>query len=206
MSKKQNKKQYRSGRIGEFVSVLCDKYNLDPQEVKAVLFSNFPELKDKTKCANCGESMAIYSYSLSVIDSMLVAQMGKMVFDKLNKGVNFTEANKIHIAKEIKNYTLASHQTITSKFGLIAKVKRKDGTHDREAGWLITKRGFDFLAGKPVPARVNVFRNQIQERFEEMTTIHEITQHSVEFRQFKDVPYKELEHYSIAGYAQPNLL
>lgn len=205
MSKKRSKKQYRGGRIGQFVSVLCEKYNLDPQEVKAVLFSAFPELKDKTKCANCGESMAIYSFSITSLDAMLLAQMGKTVFERIKGGMSFTEANKIHLTTAIRG-TNSSRQTISSKLGLITKAKRKDGSHDREAGWVITKRGFEFLAGKPVPAKVNVFRNQIQERFEEMTTIHEVTKHSTDFISFKNVPYGELEHYAIAGYAQPNLI
>lgn len=205
MSKVKNTSQYKNGRIGEFASVICEKYKLDPKEVKAILVHNFPELKDKSHCANCGESMSVYSFSITNLDAMLLAQMGKIVFERIKAGIAFTEANKIHISAAIKG-TNSSRQTIASKLGLITKVKKEDGTHDREAGWLITRRGFEFLSGKPVPAKVNVFRNKITERFDELTTIDKVTQHSADFVKFKDVPFSELEHYSIVGFAQPNLI
>jgi hypothetical protein len=166
------KQQYQSGKIGSIVHYISEKWGLDEKEIRANLSVNFPELKDHTHCANCGESMAIYTYSVTYLDVKLLCAMANIVNRRMNNGITFTEANKIHLQTEIDNYTLISRQTITSKLGLIAKVI-KDKVHDRKAGWVITKRGYDFLHGVAVPKMVNVFHNSIQEHFNQLITMKE---------------------------------
>lgn len=170
---KTSKKQYHPGRIGQMVHLISEKYGLDETEMRANLVANFPELKDKTHCANCGESMSIYTYSVSYLDVKLLCAMADIVNRRIDGGMNFTEANKIHLQTEIEDYNLISRQTITSKLGLIAKVI-KGKTHDRKAGWVITSRGFEFLRGEKVPRMVNVFHNRIEERFDETISMAEV--------------------------------
>lgn len=170
--KKSSKKQYKSGKIGSIVHYISEKWGLDEKEVRANLVINFPELKDHTHCANCGESMAIYTYSVTYLDVKLLCAMANIVNRRMDSGMTFTEANKVHLQSEINDYTLISRQTITSKLGLIAKVI-KDKVHDRKAGWVITKRGYDFLHGIPVPRMVNVFHNSIHEYFDQLITMKE---------------------------------
>lgn len=170
---KTSKKQYHTGRIRQMVHFISEKYGLDESEIKANLVANFPELKDKTHCANCGESMSIYTYSVSYLDVKLLCLMADIVNRRIDGGMSFTEANKIHLQTEIEDYTIISRQTITSKLGLIAKVI-KGNVHDRKAGWVITKRGFDFLRGEKVPRMVNVFHNRIEERFDETISMAEV--------------------------------
>lgn len=209
--KKKSNKQYQKPHIRDFVVFIAEQYKLDVVELSARLVHAFPELKNKEKCANCGESMNIYEYKLDFLDSRLLVQMGKIVSIRLKKGMPFTEANKIHLPTEVKNYTLVSRQSQVSKLGLIAKVKGKDGRHDRRAGWSITTRGFQFLAGKPVPAKVQVFRNTITERTDELISIDKINYDShssegIEFANYKEFKFDELENYSVVGFAQGQLL
>lgn len=210
--KKKNNQQYKKGQIGKFVGAVCTQYKLDPNEVTEFLLFTFPELKNKKQCANCKANMAIYEHRIDSIDVLLLVGMGKIVGDRLKSGIPFTDANKVHIQSELnKYYSVASRSSWCAKLGLITKVLKKDGTQDQKAGWLITKRGFEFLAGKSVPAKVQTFRNRITERFEEMTTIWSIKvdQNSPEGREIlksKEYPFEKLEFYSIQGFQQPKLI
>lgn len=156
--------------------------------------------------------MAIYEHRIDTIDALLLVGMGKIVGERVKSGIPFTDANKVHIQSELnKYYSVASRTSWCAKLGLITKVLKKDGTQDQKAGWLITKRGFEFLAGKPVPAKVQTFRNKITERFDDTTTLWQIKhdKHSPEGREIlnsKEYPFDKLEFYSIQGFQQPKLL
>lgn len=166
--------KYKSPKIKAIVEHICNTNNLSFEDVVKDLQKAYPELWVKERCANCDASMAMYEYKLDVVSLLLLQSMGRVLREKMLKGVEFTEANKIHIATEITNYTVASHQTITSKLGLIAKVRNKDGSHNTKAGWCITRRGFDCLQDKPVPKTVVTFRNKIVERGLETTTMTQV--------------------------------
>lgn len=157
---------------------MCEKYKIDPIEAKAFLFSNFPELKDKERCANCKASMREYPCSMTYFASELICEMAGLVNEKVQKAIPFTEANQVHRNQITSGYTIASQFTIAAKLGLVAKImiRNDEGemVHDLSKGWCITGRGFDYLAGKPVPAKVMVFRNEIQERFDERITMADI--------------------------------
>lgn len=216
--KKKSTQQFQKGRIGQIVGLVCEKYKLDQREVRDFLLKSCPELKEKSRCANCNASMAIYEHRIDTLDALLLFGMGKIVGNKLKDGMNFTEANKVHLQASLNSYySVPSRSTWCSKLGLIthATRKTKDGrrTRDQKAGWCITDRGFAFLAGKPVPAKVQTFRNRITERFTETTTIQQVVQssdkHSPEGRelsQHADYPFDKLEHYSVAGFKQGQLL
>ncbi len=167
-----------------------------------------PELKDRTHCANCGESMAVYIYSVTYLDVKLLCAMAQVITKRMNAGKNFTEANKIHLPTEIKDYTLISRQTISSKLGLIAKVMKKDkdgeDIHDRSAGWSITRRGFEFLKGKPIPRQVKVFHNSIQERFDLTTTMSQAVHGNGTPSELKDL--EEIAGVFVDTYETPRLL
>lgn len=210
MKRKTKKHEYKSSQMSSFVGFICEKYNLDVLDVVKSLKTKFPELSDRSHCANCDASMSMYEFSITSLDLMLLLQMGAIVGTNLKAGMTFTEANKVHISTSIKG-TNSSRQTISSKLGLITKVLRKDGSHDRNAGWLITRRGFELLGGKPVPRKVQVFRNQITERFDEMITRDKIaydknSHEGIEIGRYDDYPFDKLELYAEAGFAQGRLM
>ena len=213
MSKKNKNISYKKPHIVNFVDFICQEYKLDPQELKARLIHQFPELKKKEECANCGASMAQYVYTLDSLDALLVFGMGKIIFERVKKGMTFTDANKVHLQTSLNQYySVPSRSTQCSKLGLITKVLRKDGSHDQKAGWLLTKRGFELLAGKPVPKYVQVFRNEIIERFEDTITFGDALQSGkrgmerAELENYKGFNFKELENWAIAGFSQGRLI
>ena len=173
-----NMANYKTPHIVKFVDAIIERFDLDEKLTKAFLISKFPELKDKKKCANCDASMHEYPCALTYHTAELVCGMAHVIHEKASNGIPFTEANAIKTSQIPGGYNVASQQTIASKLGLIAKVFKKDKSgkkvHDQSKGWCITSRGFDFLAGKPVPSKVMVFRKEIQERFDEMITIKQV--------------------------------
>lgn len=175
MTRSKKQKEYEKGLLPKIVGVMANIFMADDGYVKAILVNNFPELKERSVCANCGASMESYIYVLDCLDALLVYRMEKLVRSRVAGGMDFSEANKIHISSELKStgYSVLSRQTQAGKLGLIAKVKNKNGSHNRAKGWAITERGFDFLQGKRVPQKVKVWRNKILEHFDETTTISE---------------------------------
>lgn len=184
-------KQYKIPKIKTIVDFICEKHNLDKVRVIGELKVQFPELWIKERCANCDASMAIYTYKVDVVSLVLLKRMSDVFRKNMLDGAKFSDANKIHIASEIEGYSIASHQSIVAKLGLIAKIRGKDGKHITSEGWLITKRGFDCLRGERVPKSVSVFRNKIVERSDETTTMAET------FAEYK----KDLFKSEIAGYS-----
>ncbi len=177
MRKEKSKAEYKKGRIGEMVHFIAMAHGLDEKYLRAQLVVKFPELKDHKHCANCEASMAEYPCNLTYFTAELLTEMMRIIYGKMNKGMDFTTANQVHRKQITGGYTVASQFTIAAKLGLIAKVMKKTGeksVHDTEKGWLITARGFAFLKGQPVPARVMVFRNKIQDRPDALITIQEI--------------------------------
>ena len=145
----------------------------NPDYLMATLKNSIPTLEDHTTCPNCGASMAEYIFSFLMLDALLLYGMAKIVRAKIRVGIPFTEANKVHIpsAREL-TYTLKSRTSIASKLGVIAKLNNADGKQVLGT-WVITKRGWQALAGEPIPKFVRVFRGQILERTQETITIGE---------------------------------
>lgn len=213
--KQTKEKIYSKPRMGEILKFVAEKYNILPEALAYEVLQKFPELENKERCANCNASMSVYQYTLDALDALLLLGMGKIVGQKAKEVTLLRDANRVYIQQSLnKYYSVASRTTQCRYFGLIAKVLHKDGSHNKKAGWCITKRGFEFLAGKPVPRRVNVFRNKIVERFEEDTiTIQEIIAGEVsnndvraELSTHSDYKFDNLETWAIAGFNQRELL
>ena len=167
--------EYAKGKIGPMVSCLSKQYGFDPYEAAELLKREFPELNDKSKCANCKASMNMYVFHLDILNALLVYKMGKIIREKINRGIVFEEANRVHVQSEVSaSYAVKSRTTYCAKLGLIAKVKNGAGEHDRRRGWLITSRGWAFLRGEAVPEHVTVFRNEIEERTDELITMGDV--------------------------------
>jgi hypothetical protein len=160
--------------IGDVVTFLSKRYDITRSEMVESLKAEFPRMRNSERCFNCTASMEEYVFHLDVLDALLVLGMGNIVKERVRKGMLFTEANAVHVQSMLnKYYSVPSRTTQCSKLGLIAKVKNKKGKHDKSRGWLITKRGFQFLRGEKVPAMVKVWRNEILEHFDELITIGE---------------------------------
>lgn len=139
----------------------------------------FPELKNKERCPNCDGSMQSYIFKFDVLDALLLISMSKVVSENLDKSINFTEANKIHIqSMDNTSYAIRSRTSQCRQLGLVAKVLNVKGTHE-QGTWCITRRGWDALRGREVPAEVHSFQNKIIKRSEKVTTIsHALRSHT----------------------------
>lgn len=180
----KQKKQLREGRIkfAEFVIKFAQNYFFEAgaglnngfplrvEDVEKELLQTFPEFANKEECPNCGASMQEYVYHFDILCGLLLLAMGKEVVHRLNKGLQFTEANQVHVPSLPVSLAVQCRTTISSKLGLIAKVKTARGTQARGV-WCITERGYAALKGDPVPAMVKVWRGKIEERFENVITL-----------------------------------
>lgn len=158
MSKRKNTTEYHKGKIGELVNFIAMKWNLDEAEMRAHLAINFPELKDRSVCANCTASMKAFWHALS---PGLVGNLIKAIQFVISRN-----KNSFHLAKDL-NLTKTEYNNFQKlRFhGLIAHVK------DKRGHWLITTRGGQFLRGEMrVNARVKTFRNHVEEHSPE--TVH----------------------------------
>lgn len=175
-----SKKQYNAGKLPKLWDYLVDLHKRKPEAfddagfLKAHVMQVWKGLSDKTTCPNCSENMTEYVHKLDFFNALLLKEMGDVVFKKVKEGKTFSEANAVHVVSQDFHDCVRHRTTQCRTLGLIAKVKKEGGTHDREKGWLITKRGFAALRGEQVPAEVTVFRNNIEERTDITTTLDEV--------------------------------
>lgn len=183
MSKRKSKKELNDGKLPKLWEYLVYLHKEHPDAFEhgadylrtLVARNKWHALQDPTKCPNCGESMQEYIYKLDFLNALLVKQMGDIVKQRLKDGMEFQEANAIHVVSEETMSDAVRHRTSQCRIlGLVAKVKNEEGKHDRDKGWLITRRGFEALRGVAVPAEVIAFRNEIRERPETKTTLDEV--------------------------------
>jgi hypothetical protein len=189
----------------------------DPDKPLAYLHAQLRELipgfNDEKTCLNCGASMAQYTETLDVNDALLLINTAKHVRAALGAGQNFTEANKVRISSaDGISHTQKCRTTKCSKLGLIAKAGGSQ--------WAITTRGFEALAGKPVPKTRVTFRGKIVERQEELTTFREVfAEHRAKIEAYakrgktsrydyrtETALYDPSEWYEINGYASGKVI
>jgi len=164
------KKQINKGKLPKLWEYLVKLHETNPQAfesaglLRAHVGQVWTAINDPSKCPNCGENMTEYIHKLDFFNALLLKEMGDVVKKRLKEGQSLAEANRVHVVSQDLHDCVRHRTTQCRTLGLIAKVKTDDGKHNREAGWLITKRGFAALRGERVPSEVTVFRNTIEER------------------------------------------
>lgn len=173
------KTQYNEGKLPKLWEFLVHLHNEKPevfedaQYLKAVVKQKWKAMQDKTHCPNCGENMTEYIHKFDFSNALLLKMIGDVVKEKANK-MSFSDANAVHIVSQDFHDCVRHRTTQCRTLGLIAKIRKEDGKHNREKGWLITSRGFAALRGEEVPSEVSVFRNKIEERTDLKITIDEV--------------------------------
>lgn len=171
-----NKKEYHEGKIRSLINLTASLIKSDPtllndhDRLRATVLYNAPALKDRTKCPNCEASMAEYVYSFDAWDALLLMAMAQAVKHEVSKGKEFTLANQVRVPDLPVSHAVKCRTTQSSKLGLMAKLKGRNG-RAVPGVWVITRRGWEALAGRPVPKYVKVWRGRIEERFDEHITI-----------------------------------
>ena len=165
---------------------------------RAQMYEAIPALQNKATCPNCEASMQQYEPAFDYFDAKLLEAMAEVVRGNLAEGMLFTSANMVHIQKDTEaDYTTKSRQSKCRQLGVIAKYL-VDGVH-KESKWVITRRGWAVLRGDRFPKKVTVFRNQIIERSDEMTTMAEVM-HAKQDR------FEPKDWYDIAGLSEGKIL
>ena len=180
----KKKKQYHPGKLKPFAQIIALAVKREPHLADnpdllwATVITNIPALAKKDECPNCHASMQQYVFEFDLMDALLLFSMAKEVRRRLEiqehlaHDRNFTSANQIKTTQLAASYAVRSRTTQCSKLGLIAKLRGENGAQV-PGTWVITHRGWQALAGKPVPKSVLVWRGNIMERTEELTTISE---------------------------------
>lgn len=162
-----NIEKVEKGKLKDIFGFIANRFNIEPDYLRAVLITNFPELKDKSTCANCGASMEISLYSPDILDALLLLKIAEEVRNRMKKGMSFTEANLVHVPTLLTTDGIRHRTTRCSYLNYIKQPKEVSNT----GNWLITQWGWKALRGEPVPKTVRYFRGKLIDRGEETITL-----------------------------------
>lgn len=131
------------------------------------------------RCTHCHQAISIDRYAANQQMANVLATMADHVRLTSSNAVNFNDINL--------PYRLASQRTKMRLHGLIAKVKRADGTHIRNT-WLITKKGWGWLGGDPIEKVVVSYNNQVLGHEGGLVTIKQVSKDMVVVREAVSEP------------------
>jgi hypothetical protein len=169
-------KEVGQGIIGQLVKDICDAYGLNEIEVKTRLVTKYPQLADKTKCANCEANMAVDRYNAGYGEATLLLTMAREVHKRCKAGAPFEAAQKVHIPTLDAPDQIRHAATRASYLDLIDQ----PGDMRNSGYWVITARGWAALRGAPIPKAAEYFRKRLVRRSDETTTIEEMFRTHVE--------------------------
>lgn len=198
------KKTYNAGNLPNMLVTIAERFELNPAELNAFMHHRFPEIKDKSTCPNCQASMDEYVHSFDYSDACLLMAMARDVRRNLEKRMNFTEANSVHVPTLPITNTARCRTTWASKLGLVVKTKSPVSKRSLPSMWTLTSRGWKVLGGELIPKTVRVWRNKRIDNPEGMTTIGEVLHGQPEYLEVEDI--KRMVTYEVFGQHQGSLL
>lgn len=101
-------------------------------------------------CTNCHQSIKIYRYSISTSMVYVLKAIGKAS----RMGGDVIDVGKLDL-----DHNERSQLTKLRLHGLIAKVKKDQ--HHIPRHWVVTTKGWQFIGGSDVPAKVVIYNNQV---------------------------------------------
>lgn len=135
----------------------------------------------KDRCPTCGNSVRMWWHPISIGMVKALVKMHKAV---LMKGINDIKTSKLPGDMAL-TFNERGNFTKLRFHALVAKV-RVDGKHMSNR-WLITRKGYSFLFGHKVPARVLTWLNEVVDHSEEETTIGEVLRGDLFFENIETV-------------------
>lgn len=178
------KEQYHPTKMAPLVQIIARIVQRNPSiadnpdYLMATIGQNIPDFHKKERCINCQASMLEYIFEFGILNALLLDVMAKQVKENLLRGMDFTQANRVHIPTLGTTDGVRHMVTQTSKLALVAK--HKVGKKHIQGMWVITGPGWAALRGEPTRKWVRVFRGEILERSEESITINQA------FRSYSD--------------------
>lgn len=148
-------------------------------------------------CTHCEQTIKIYRYGIS--DSMVrvlhaMAKRTKLQLDGQDKAGRTIDVDVLDL-----KHSERTQLTKMRFHGLVAKVKEDDGTQIPRH-WLVTTKGWQFLKGGDVAAKVVVYNNQVLGHDGGVTNIKRIIGGNGDYEQ---APVTEAESRTFAHVRQP---
>lgn len=208
--------EYHGGRIKRLVETVADMIrknpNMDNAYLHATLSTMFNGYGKMSHCFNCGRSMKITLYVADLFDALLIMAMAKVVRENMDKGMNFTEANKVHVPSLQTTNAIIKRQTKCDYLGLIKQPEELRGT----GYWVLTNWAWKALKGMDIPKAVKYWEGKLIGRSEERTNLaqmfrthRELVERAIAKRKQvrsdyrkEIVEYEQSEWSSFGGYIQ----
>jgi len=136
--------------------------------VKAIL-----EARDSDGvCKCCGRRIQLYKYKITPSMVYLLKDMARITCRQASE----RESNPryVDMADVDRPFSVKAQTAKLRLHGLIAKVKDERGKHVPRT-WIVTGKGWRFLAGKPVQARVITYSNRVLGHDSGLCVINQIT-------------------------------
>lgn len=174
MAKNKKEPEYFGGRVKLLVEEAADILRSDPdvdnERLHAILSVRFNGYGRKDACFNCGRSMKITEYEADLLDALLIISMAKKVRVNVQRGMNFTEANKVHLPTLEVTQGITKRNTKCDYLGLVKQPDNWRGT----GYWLLTSWAWKALRGGEIPRSVKYWEGRLIERSEDTTTLTEM--------------------------------
>lgn len=141
-------------------------------------------------CTNCHQTIKIYRYGISTSMVRVLKTMAKATDKNTGRAIDVDSLELKH-----------SERTQLTKMrfhALVAKVKEDGKQIPRH--WLITRKGWQFLANEPIPAKVVVYNNQVLGHDGGMTEIKRV---DGEADAYDAIPVTEAESRTYAHIREP---
>ncbi len=187
--KKRKKAELEPGKLPKLWPLLVTLFNErkdafdSPEELREIVGQYWKQIHDPTKCPNCGRGMEIKIYKADLHAALFLLAMAREVRANLEKGMSFTEANKVHVPSLPVTNAVSKHITHCDYLNFVKQSKELKGT----GYWFITTWGWKALRGDRVPAHAKYWAGNLIGRSEETITLSEM------FRTHRELVAKAIE-------------
>lgn len=168
--------EHYGGRIKSLVEMVAELVARNPHlaEDKTLLHATIKANTDgygvRETCFNCKRSMKITTYTADLLDGLLILAMAREVKNNLSTGIQFTEANKVHLPTLETTQGILKRNTKCDYLGLIKQPKNWRGS----GYWVLTGWAWKALKGDEIPKSAKYWEGHMIGRSEEMTTLTEM--------------------------------
>lgn len=113
--------------------------------------------KNAGHCTHCEQTIKVYRYGISTT----MVRVLRLMADRTKVNMESGEGRTIDVDRQLKLESRERSQLTKMRFhGLVAKA-RGDDKVQIPRHWLITSKGWDFLTGGVIEAKVVVYNNQV---------------------------------------------
>lgn len=180
-----SEQQYQASKIRPIVQIVAQLVKRNPaladdfNYLWTQVLVSIPDLGDKTKCGGCDRSMKVTVYEADVLDALLILAMAKQVREGIIKGLEFTEANKVHLPTLGTTQGILKRQTKCDYLCLIKQQPQWRGS----GYWALTHWAWKALRGEEIPRAAKYWEGNLLGRSEETITLSQMFQNHADLVQ-----------------------